>query len=349
MLRRLLPVALALVAGCGSVSGVSWRADSSGFIYSDQGGSRVVEFDLNTTATRIVLTDAEAKTGLPAFSPDGKRVAVARVEYTKGKQPRVQVRIYSSDGKEVKRSAWFERKMGDPAEKDKEHVTYLHWPTPDRILLLGYEFGIYDLTNDRLISAGDMVPWPFGTSPIRPDGMGCLAVRGREESLVLFFLEWDGTARNLGVLPRKSENGLEYLAEWDGDIGWLMIADVMYEVDTARKTVQSTKRRPPVLKAEGKLEAYHVFPGGKKALCAYRHEVGMGKSKQSWQSVEVHDLALSTRKRVLKKCSLWPFLFPSPDRKVVALKYNTGGSKDPSRLLVVGADGKVISDLQLEN
>src|SRR5262245_25385549 len=106
MICRLIPIALVALA-CGCVPrGVAWRPDSSGFIYTDKDFSRLVLFDLKTKSTRVLVNDTDTKSALPATSPDGKRIAVARSEHREGLRPRLQVRIYSAGGREEKRSRW---------------------------------------------------------------------------------------------------------------------------------------------------------------------------------------------------------------------------------------------------
>jgi hypothetical protein len=345
MLRRIIPiVVVAFASGCGH--GVAWRADSSSFLYTDKGGTRVVAFDLKTKTSRPVVTDAETKTLLPALSPDGKRLAVARLEYSKGFKPRLQVRIYSSEGKEEKRSAWFERNS-EPSQDDRVEAVYLYWTAQDRLALVADGMCIYDVRQDRLIDVEKVMPWFFGGSILRPDGKGCLVYRESAGVAELLFLDWDGAVRPLGKLSNKAAQGMTFLAEWDGDVALFLHDGAIHEADTAKGTLRISKRKPPVLKSEGTLLAYHVFPGGTKALCVYEREEGKGNGKRVYQAVESQNLANSSRTLLMDKGQLSLVLYPSPDRKTVVLSYMPNGNQE-TRLLVVGADGKVVPDIKLD-
>src|SRR5262245_28336454 len=171
---RMTPVVVVFfLLGCG-MPGVAWQPDSSGFVYTDKGGKRLASFDLKTKTKRVLVEDTDAPTTMPALRPDGKRLAVARWEQRKGLPPRVQVRIFSLQGKDERQSTWFET-QGEEGTETKVQPTQLYWATPDRILLLADRAGIYDLAKDRLIELKKGVPWFVGAPPVRPDGKGFLA------------------------------------------------------------------------------------------------------------------------------------------------------------------------------
>ncbi|MFO0841971.1 MAG: hypothetical protein U0797_06155 [Gemmataceae bacterium] len=345
MLRRLIPVVvLSFAAGCGH--GVAWRADSSGFLYTDKGGSRVVAFDLKTKSSRPVVTDAETKTFLPGLSPDGKRLAVARLEHPKGAKPRLQVRIYSTEGKEERRSTWSVRE-GDVSQADRLEEVYLYWTPQDRIILVAEGVCIYDVRQDRFLDVEKVTPWFPGASVLRPDGRGCLVhreIKGKGE-IELLFLDWDGALRPLGKLSDQGQKGMTFLAEWDGNLALVMHDGQLFEADTAKGAMRVSKRKAPVLRSEGLLCAYHVFPGGTKAVCVYDREKGKGNEKHHYRAIELQDLATSSRTPLIDECHQCLMLYPSPDRKTVVLSYMPNGNQE-SRLLVVGADGKVVSNIK---
>jgi hypothetical protein len=350
MLRRIVPIAvLTFASGCEwGTPGVTWRADSSGFLYVDNKGTRVVAFDLKTKTSRPVVTDAEVKTSLPGLSPDGKQVAVARLEYPWKGKPRLQVRIYSSEGKQEKRSVWFDRNDA-PDKLDKVGPVSLAWPSRDRVVLLAAErWCIYDVRQDRLIDVENTLPGFPGTSVLRPDGKGCLACRVSGEDLELLFLDWAGAVRPLGRLTSTKWEKVEFfLAEWHNDVALVMHDEVIYEADTANGTLRASKRKPPVLNGEGQLLAYHVFPGRSKVVCIYSREEGKGRDKRTRRSVEVQDLTSATRTVLIKDCNVYALLYPSPDHKTVVVGHRPYEVKKEPGLLVVGSDGKVISDIKV--
>jgi hypothetical protein len=348
MLGRIVPiVVVAFAGGCGGAPGVTWRADSSGFLYTDKGGTRVVAFDLKTKTSRPLVTDAETKTLLPGLSPDGKQVAVARLEYPWKGKPRLQVRIYNSDGKQEKRSSWFDRN-DEPDKLDKVGPVSLSWPAGDRIVLFADDLCIYDVAKDRLIEVKNVQPWYPGTSTLRPDGKGCFGWRasGRDD-VELVFLDWDGAVRPLGKLGDQKVQGVPFLAGWEGDVALLMLNGVILEADTAKGTLKASLRKLPVIVTEGQLEACHIFPDRLRAVCVYSHQVGAGTSKETRRTVEAQDLVSASRSILLKECNVYPFLHPSPDGKTVVIGYTPYEVKKEPGLLVVGADGKVVSDIKV--
>ncbi len=81
--RRFRAITLALLAllpitltGC--VDGITWLPDSSGFIYTEEDGVRLMHFDMTKGTAQTLVADTKCQTLWPAVSPDGKRIALAR-------------------------------------------------------------------------------------------------------------------------------------------------------------------------------------------------------------------------------------------------------------------------------
>jgi hypothetical protein len=173
-------------AGC--VPNVAWLPDSGGFVYlGGATGRQILLHDAAAGRQRILVADTGANTEWPAVSPDGRRVAVARLFDSGGRLARsgdvstpstLQVVVYRLDGQEAYRS---EALPWNP----KEYAGYLphiqpmvFWaPRGDKLLVYAdYTTGIYDVASGRLVRLNPTAPWVFGATPILPGGDGFLAL-----------------------------------------------------------------------------------------------------------------------------------------------------------------------------
>src|SRR5688572_1790358 len=69
----------------GCVLGVGWLPDSTGFVFTTPKG-QLVAYDIATKKQRVVLQDPAAITTCwAAISPSGKKIALAHLEGTAGK------------------------------------------------------------------------------------------------------------------------------------------------------------------------------------------------------------------------------------------------------------------------
>jgi hypothetical protein len=234
---RLRPAAAGLLllvalASAGCIPGVGWLPDSSGFIYTaGEKRTRLVHYDLAQGKGNVLVEDTGAGTLWPAVSPDGKRIAVAKLALPEGqKRTTLQVILYSRAGKEPVRSEvfdWMELKdrafgPGPPPKPSIElyMLPQLFWaPRGDRILITtanttaGYT-GIYEVERNRLLHAGEGILFTFGGTPIRPDGAGFLVMKSRgwpwwwnredgkgDCDPGFAFVDWEGKERALKPPP----------------------------------------------------------------------------------------------------------------------------------------------------
>ena len=188
---------------------MAWLPDSSGIIYTTtdwpglDGGSlmpkelqgRLIQYDLKTKSAWH--HPPKAVVGIliqPALSPNGKQIAVARVNLEKDKQTTLLVMVYDLAGKEIQRSKLFE--WGGVPKYDTEvggiqKYSHLFWaPHENKVLVYANNrSGIYDLGKDRVVMLGHARPSIFGTTPVRPDGKGFLSPRP-----MMPFRLWTGKA-----------------------------------------------------------------------------------------------------------------------------------------------------------
>jgi Tol biopolymer transport system component len=177
-------VVLTSIASVGCVPTVVWLPDSSGIIYTTtdwpglgDGGftpkelqGRLIQYDLKKKSARIIAK-AETNTLQPALSPNGKQIAVARINLEKDKQSTLVVVVYDLTGKEIQRSKPFD--WGGVPKSDTDlgiqKYSQLFWaPHENKVLVYANKLsGIYDLGKDRVVMLGEAVPSIFGTTPIR--------------------------------------------------------------------------------------------------------------------------------------------------------------------------------------
>ena len=138
-----------------------WLPDSSGFVYTVNNGhedTKVVRYDVGRRASRVLLlNDIPAhRTVLPGMSPDGKRIALVRVEQTKERQT-AQVILVGIDGEVIRKSAPFPFGSGDGDLKEPRlREAVAEWsPKGDHVLISididveGPTLGVYDVKADK--------------------------------------------------------------------------------------------------------------------------------------------------------------------------------------------------------
>ncbi|MBW3541974.1 MAG: hypothetical protein KY476_17025 [Planctomycetes bacterium] len=213
----LAAVALLLAAGCGTPRSVVWTSDSSALIYVSDDGS-IARFDLASGAHWPVVPPTKTLTVIPAVSPDGGEYAVLRIGSRTGFDV-LQTVIFDAEGREVAASppaTWpvyngrINRESPRPAaalwaRRDSDGRNFLlFWYTSP--LDGTFRFGVFNVETAEFKPIVETVPLVdalnVGLSPIRPDGEGFLAVRGRFDGFTnLYFVDWDGWEHPLNAAP----------------------------------------------------------------------------------------------------------------------------------------------------
>jgi len=202
----LLPL---LLAGCHPTG--AWLPDSSGFVYSepdDRDSYAVIHYDLKSKKKNILVKGLKGRTSnavslgvsgspVPAVSPDGKQVAVARV-LVKNQQPsELEISLYDFTGKPGRQLKTLP--FGAPQNMGSGTLIpeFMFWfPDGKHILVMvsGSRSAVYDLDKEE-VTLHDFVPAaqiPF----VRPDGKGFVGTvgdvgkSGGKGGLVL--VDWDG-------------------------------------------------------------------------------------------------------------------------------------------------------------
>jgi hypothetical protein len=387
-LRRFL-TSLALAAGLassGCVPGVGWLPDSSGIIYT--GGKkydRLIHYDLAGGKEKVLVADTGAPTMWPAVSPDGQKIAVARVSFEGKDRATVQVILYSRDGKELKRSKvfnWVERPKGPgeppPGKEDRPLAPQLFWaPRGERVVvhLEGYS-GIYDVKDDRFIDLKDGLVLSFGGTPFRPDGAGFLVMRNvkgwledRKKAVDhtprFALVGFDGKERAIKPPPlllddaalekEKDINKLMgllvpvlYQSGWEGDV-----AQVSWNVDRLRYYTKKGEavidRIKPQTTADGLVVQYqHRFASGARARV-----VSLGGPKPAGDNTKVRVELLKPgqdKAEVILAQADVCVPVPAPNGKLLALRclMKTNNPKQQQEsILIVNDKGEQTANLQV--
>lgn len=354
---QMLSLALLGISGCGLPNAVLWLPDSSGIIFSEQDGSRLVQFDLSRQASRVIVRDTNTNTPWPALRSDGKRVAVAKVEQFQTKDSdqiivRTQVLIYDLNGRLVKESSVHKRikKLEEPSSKTECTIgqSALNWAgPPSKIIVYGEGVAIYDCVKDNWLRLEEVFPWPFGNMPVRPDGEGFVAgVKGR-----LCFVDWAGWISEFDLPLDFDEKSNPLIGnEWNDDVFRLIFRNEVLEFNTSSMKASRKKKPVDLVRSDDDLTAIYRFDGNVSQLCLFtKHKSGDSDSKQDEWKLEIQIPTLGKRKvlftnREYRGLATLSF-FPSPDKKKVALELVD--QRDDKRVIVVIDDsGEILATVK---
>ena len=358
---KMLSLALLGISGCGVPDAVLWLPDSSGIVFSDKDGSRLVHFDLTTQASRVIVPDTNASTPWPGLRADGKRIAVAKVEEFKTKDSdqslvRTQVLIYDFDGHLVKESSVSEysSELEEPSEATETEIrqSALNWDgPPEKIIVFGGEAAVYDCEKDTWIQFEDLIPWPIGNIPMRPDGKGFVAIVDSGEGEELCIVDWNGKIARFddrALLGEKSDPLLT--SEWNGDVFLLIFGDEILEYDTSSMKASRKKKSIDLVPSDGELTAFYRFPGNESQLCQFTTKKAEDSDfKEEQWKLEIQIPALGKRKVLFTSREYTSFVtfFPSPDNKKVALEF-MDRKDDKREIVVVDNNGDILATVKPE-
>jgi hypothetical protein len=354
-LALLLLVFTLLTAGCIPV-GMVWLPDSSGFIYPSGKELQSISFyDAAKNQHRVLVADTGATTFFPALSPDGKRIAVARLRCGGNQAGVAQVVIYDREGKELHQSpdiVWSEP-AADPKERQSAG-TILFWDPAGKKLLVSAVLqneprsGIYDLDTKKMqMMDGQLMT--FGRTPIRPDGRSFLVGDFRTQPDVA-LVDWEGKKQKIALAGEATENDERkfmlylpwlYLSRWDGDTSEVSYKEWRIRLD-AKKLKGVFEKRPAAEARVGTeiIQQQYTFAGGVKvrALISENSEGKLEKSR-----LEIIKPDADKPGVVLEDGKGLVGFSPSPDKKLLAIHCVDDGTGN-GRVYVVDNKGEVVSE-----
>jgi hypothetical protein len=353
-LALLLPLSLMLfMTGCVPL-GMVWMPDSSGFIYpAGKQAEQIMFYDAAKRAHRVLIENTGATTLIPALSPDGKRIAVARIRRVEGHGESAQVVIYDKDGKEAHQSPILPWK--ETAEQDEgKYGTIVFWDRAGKRVLFCAplqkepQTGIYDPESKKLQTVAGLL-LPFGGSPIGPGGKGYLVIAGAEKPEVT-LVDWDGKKQKIELDPETlTDNDRRtiltfpwwFSSRWDGDAALVSYDEWRIRLDT-KKLAGSLEKRPAAEARVGGdiIQQTYEFAGGVKVRALVTKGTD-GKQDKSRLEILTPGAA---KPRVIIGDAKGLFGFsPSPDKKLLAVWCVDDGSGKPY-VYVLNNAGELVSD-----
>ncbi len=348
---------------------LQWLPDSSGIIFTDKSGSRLVHFDLTRIAKRIVVANTGTNTPMPAMRSDGTKLAVARRErkYTQGSNlviDTTQIQIYDLKGTllkvskphvvQVKHTSSFSETKTDLSEAG------LDWSGPYSKILT--KDAIYDCDGDNWTGLDGVEPAQFvlhDCPAIRPDGKGFVAIsfpaekkRAPQTAPKIFFVTWDGWRSEFKNFEELYINIEEHYKKNASDshgivTGWewrgtkLVSGLLEFDTDSSEATLIALSPVLPEIVGDTKaLRERHFFPSTGYQICEFSGENG------DWR-LELQDSKKGRQKVLMsnKNVAGLPREFrPSPDGKHVAVRIGI----EPVNIYVFDGNGNVIATVACE-
>src|SRR5262249_5579237 len=327
LLIALVIVPVLAIAGC--VPPAAWLPDSSGIVYTEgaDDSANLVHYDVKTKKRNILAEKVDTGTLLPAVSPDGKQVAVARLLERKDKPYTVQLLFFGLDGKAGKQSKVFEVSNGTQGTETEPSrcASLLHWSPDGKKILV--DFGtlgndsaklVYDVDRDDSSTITKATPI-YGTQPIRPDSKGFLAeadLPGAKRGLA--FLDWAGKVTPVEGIDASLNEWVE--VSWEkGKVLW-QSRDALFHIDTATAKAERSDAKLDVPLNKGEQVRTCTFADGKTRLCIFSYlETTSGGHNESFHRIEVRAPGQKPIVVAERTAGHAPFGAPSPDRNLVAV------------------------------
>jgi hypothetical protein len=262
----------------------------------------------------------------------------------------MEIALLDHEGDEAKTSKEFPWLPADKKGKGKKtFATALYWDAASKRILVFAEgkTGIYDPEKDALVMLDNVIPVPVGNVPARPDGKGFLALVTGGERTELAFIGWDGKRQKIdrGDIELKAAE-----MRWDRDTAHLVGPGGALDLDTAKLTSAfRPEGKPELLPADGEIACLFTFADGKTKVCVYDWvEKFETKRDLPHQRVEIQRLGEKKRDVLERRTRGLVTLYPSPDRKLVAVRYRPEG-RATQVIALIDTSGKVVHEIDVKD
>jgi hypothetical protein len=378
----LVILALALASLTGCVPTV-WLPDSSGFIYvkpikvAGSPSGQLVQYDLQKKTSRVIVEDVGAGTSWPALSPDGKRIAVARVAGGPKDAKTVQIALYDMQGKQLHLSKIF---AWAPAMEDAIPVPsaafMLFWsPKNDMVVVTdASESGVYNVKTDTLKVIDKAAAVIHGGTPIRPDGKGFLVLLGEQDNARLVLMDWEGKDQKIdadafaALIPKDKSPGsaiattvlaaLMLPSGWDGNTAWVGFKrdKATYAINTDKKKIEFTEAFAALMKSDKKdgTPPLHFDFAGDITVKTIQFKAPIPPQadpnvkitgEMSYNKVVIFNNKTKKEEMLLDKGPGMAIFLPSPDGNYLALCLTSIGPGQEDLILVINNKGELVSKL----
>jgi hypothetical protein len=243
---------------------------------------------------------------------------------------------------------------------DKEGLggTMLFWSPLDNQIIVDCwggsgkpKCGIYDVKADRISFVAGKHPAAFAGNPIRPDGKGFLVAKEGDMGVAgMSFIDRLGKEHVIALKPqaldsKEKRDILEcpclFTSFWDGNKAVVFDSKGRFEIDTDRYIGQFTSSAQARPKNDEEIMAQFAFPNSSKVVRVLeitKH------NRVKFCRLEIFDTAEKKTKTLIERSIF--FLFPSPNRKLVAVRCfeaETKEGKQSDLILVIDQKGEVVA------
>jgi hypothetical protein len=366
--KRALLLLVVLLVCSGCIPAITWLPDSSGFVYTaGRHGNQLMYFDLAKKEPQTLVEGTKCETLRPAVSPDGKRIALAKITHVRNERDTWRILIYDLTGKLVHSSKVFSESGFIEDENRLENTSEVYWNSPDFILInkvafstkktisnLGNAGGfvLYDLKSDRIVTQQSGYVLSFDGKALRPDGKRFLvATSKKDKTKRLSVVDITGNARSVTMKPSPAEfeevigvlllSGLAN-SSWRDNVAIISSYFGRLEIDTDR--LEAFFKPDAAYSADLKegIRQQADFSNGAWSLQIQCRKEQADNTSKDFGRLLLLDLR-EKKTQVLSEDALGAVLFPSPNGKFVAVRWIHKEDERTPSLWVLDQNGKIVA------